>query len=399
MQMMNRIPSFSRLLPLILLCASHAHAAPTYKILHAFGSGQDGAGLWGSVILDKAGNVYGTTSGGGLYGYGTAFELTPMRNGMWSETILHNFDPNGQDGYTSDAGLAWDTTGNLYGTTCCGGAYDFGTVFELTPGVGGWTETVIYSFGTNPGDGGFPYAGVTIDTRGNLYGTTPDGDGVFELSPDQSGWTESVIDDFSLPHDGAGPYAGVILDRAGNLYGTTEGGGLYSAGTVYQLHPAANGVWQERFYSFCKDGPPCVDGAGASLGALASDGGSSVYGATDTTVFRLTRQRNGQVEFTVLYQLYALQGSTAGGGVVRDEAGNLYGTTIDGGNPQCFCGVVYKLSPGAAAEWTYTVLHTFTGYDGAEPDANLTFDGQGNLYGTTAAGGPYGGGVVFEITP
>jgi uncharacterized repeat protein (TIGR03803 family) len=102
----------------------------------------------------------------------------------------------------------------------------------------------------------------------------------------------------------------------------------------------------------------------------------------------------------VLYSFqYNATGFGPAGGVVRDEAGNLYGTTIDGGSAQCSCGVVYELSPGANDQWTYTLLHTFTGYDGAEPDANLTFDGQGNLYGTTAAGGPYGGGVVFEITP
>jgi uncharacterized repeat protein (TIGR03803 family) len=398
---------------LLVLCCHVANAAPTYKIVHAFGSGQDGGGVWASVILDDAGNVYGTTSLGGQYDCGTVFELIkPGAQSQWTEDQLYSFTC-GSDGDSPFGGVTFDAAGNLYGTTMYGGTYGFGNVFEVTPGGGHWTETSIYSLGTNPEDAGFPYAGVAIDSSGNLYGTTPRGSTVFELSSVQGGgWTEAVIDDFSRPHDGAEPYAGLIVDSAGNLYGTTEGGGLYTVGTVYQLHPTADGVWQERFYSFCKAGPPCLDGATPGLGALVSDGVSSVYGTTSEgganrcgegncgTVYRLTRTPSGTVKETVLYNFQGnAMGFNPGGGVVRDEAGNLYGATLDGGSPGCQCGVVYELSPGMNDTWTYTVLHAFTGYDGAQPDANLTLDGKGHVFGTAAVGGPYGGGVVFEITP
>jgi uncharacterized repeat protein (TIGR03803 family) len=394
------------LLPLLLLCANVAHAAPTYKILHAFGSGQDGGGAWSSVTLDKQGNIYGTTSLGGQYDCGIVFELTPGSQGNWTEEQLYSFKC-GTDGNGPFGGVTFDTAGNLYGTTTYGGQYgDAGTVFELAPSASGWQETVIYNFGSHSNDAYAPHAGVTIDKAGNLYGT---GHSVYEVQPGADGWTETVIDEFSRPHDGSYPYAGLILDKAGNLYGTTEYGGLGTTGTVYELHPTADGVWQERLFSACGSAP-CPAGPGP--GDLITDGASSLYGTTYDggknrcgenycgTVYRLTREVSGQVKGSVLYNFqYNATGFGPAGGVVRDEAGNLYGTTIDGGSAQCSCGVVYELSPGANDQWTYTLLHTFTGYDGAEPDANLTFDGQGNLYGTTAAGGPYGGGVVFEITP
>ena len=176
-----------------------ATAASKYKILHAFGNGQDGAGTWGSLLLDTKGNLYGTTGGGGLYGYGTAFELTPKAKGRWHEAIVHNFDRNGQDGYDSTGNLIFGDEGALYGTTTYGGAYDYGTVFVLTPGSGGWKESVLFSFDVT--DGARPYGGVVMDKNGNLYGTA---DIVFELASGSGGWTESVIDDFSGHNDGSG---------------------------------------------------------------------------------------------------------------------------------------------------------------------------------------------------
>jgi uncharacterized repeat protein (TIGR03803 family) len=376
---------------LLVLNTSQAFAAPAYKILHGFGSGQDGAGLWGSVVLDKLGNVYGTTSGGGEFGYGTVWELIRQGNGQWGESILHSFDPKAQDGYSSNGGLALNSSGNLFGTTCCGGAFDLGTVFELTPGTDDWTESVIYSLGTNPKDAGAPYAGVAIDAQGNLFGTTTHGGTVFEVSPSADGWTESVI----ANHDVAS-YAGVTLDSGGNVYGTT-------GGSVFEVHPAGDGTWHESMFNFCGSGS-CP--GGHSLGALATDDVNSVYGVTSGggvnhcgTIYRLTREP-GNVK---LWELYSFQcddtGYYPGAGVVRDQAGNLYGTTLYGGDPLCGCGVVYRLAPGAHDHWTYTVLHTFVGSDGAQPDANLTLDGKGHLFGAAATGGPDGYGVVFEITP
>jgi uncharacterized repeat protein (TIGR03803 family) len=387
----------------VLMTACAAWAAPKYKALHAFGNGQDGAGTWGSLLRDSQGNLYGTTGGGGLYGYGTAFELTPQSGGKWSESILHNFDRNGHDGYGSTANLIFGGGGSLYGTTTYGGDYGYGTVFELTPGSGGWSETVLFSFDAT--NGGGPYGGVAIGPDGNLYGTA----GIaFELTRTSGEWTESVLHRFSGKHgDGNGPFAGLILDGHGNLYGTTRNGGKKcsgdsSCGTVYELSPLAGGGWEEavlfRFDSY--------DGAWPGLGTLAMDGSGNLYGTTVNggccggTVFRLTPQADGRWKETVLHDFeQGASGFEPGAGVVRNKAGNLYGTTIYGGSPNCDCGVVYKLSPKKNGKWKYTVLHTFVGSDGAQPDANLILDDKGNLYGTAATGGQYGAGVVFEVTP
>jgi len=394
----------------MLLVSPSAWATPKYRVLHAFGQGQDGAGTWGSLILDRNGNLYGTTSGGGLRANGTVFELTPRANGKWHETILYSFKNDGVDGCVSTAGLTFDASGAIYGTSQRCGAYGYGTVFSLSPGSSGWTESVLHSFDLT--DGARPYGGVVIAPGGNVYGTA---DIVFALAPGSDGWTESVIDDFSRHNDGNGPYAGLILDASGVLYGTTKYGGAHNAGIVYELKPTVDGSWKERIlHSFCPAGFPCADGAVPGLGALAMDQAGNLYGTTIAggancgcggcdscgVIYKLTRGPHGHWTETALYNFKAdSTGHGPGAGVVRDEAGNLYGTTIYGGSPQCSCGVVYKFSPSKNGKWTYTVLHRFVGSDGAQPDANLTLDNKGNLFGTTATGGAGGAGVVFEITP
>jgi uncharacterized repeat protein (TIGR03803 family) len=396
----NLIATLIALLTIHLMTASAAWAAPRYKVLHAFGDGQDGAGTYGSLLLDNNGNLYGTTSGGGLYTYGTVFELTPKSNGKWSESVLYNFGKNGGDGCTSTGGLVFNSSGDLYGTSGRCGEYGYGTIFELTPGSGGWTESVLFSFDRT--DGGDPYAGVVIDKNGNLYGTAAI---VFELTPGSGGWTESVIDNFSRHNDGNGPLAGVILGAKGNLYGTTEFGGkkcdTSTCGTVYELSPLAAGGWKEtilfRFDSY--------DGAWP-VAALFMDGSGALYGTTINggccggVVFKLTPKGGGRWKETTLYEFQGgANGFLPGPGVVMDKRGNLYGATDGGGSAQCSCGVVYELSPKKSGKWKYTVLHTFIGSDGAQPAASLILDDKGNLYGTAATAGPYGAGVVFEVTP
>jgi uncharacterized repeat protein (TIGR03803 family) len=354
------------------------------------------------------------TTGGGLYGWGTAFELSPESNGKWNESILHSFNRNGKDGYESTANLTFDAAGNLFGTSAYGGSYDAGTVFEFSPSSDGWTENVLYSFGSHGNDSFEPYAGVAIDSAGNLYGTSRFSD--FEVQPGSNGWKESVIHDFTRRHgDGVYVYAGLMRDSAGTLYGTTEGGGAYNAGTVYELLPTLSGGWKERIlYSFCPTGFPCRDGVGPGLGVLATDDAGNLYGTTIAggdaagcggdascgVLYKLTRGSQGRWTESVLNNFRpGGTGHGPGAGVVRDAAGNLYGTTIYGGSSQCGCGVVFKLAPQKNGTWKYTVLHTFIGYDGAQPDANLTLDSKGNLYGTTATGGAGGYGVAFELTP
>jgi len=232
--------------------AALAAAQEQEEVLHSFGKGTDGRFPEAGLIIDSKGNLYGTTGGGGAYSYGTVFELTPKAGGRWTEKVLHSFNYNGKDGVDPYAGLIFDTAGSLYGTTSGGGAYSYGTVFELTPKAsGGWTEKVLHSFNENGNDGYNPQqASLILDAAGNLYGTTPFGGPlggcsglgcgtVFELTPKAGGlWTEKVLHSFNdNGTDGYDPWAGLILDTAGHLYGTTYFGGASGGGTVFEIKP------------------------------------------------------------------------------------------------------------------------------------------------------------------
>lgn len=271
------------------------------KVLHDFDdNGTDGFHPRASLTLDAAGNLYGTTWGGG----GVAFELTTATDENWTETILHSFG-NGTDGAAPQAGLIFDASGNLYGTTALGGAYEGGTVFELTPSSGGvWTENILHNFDPyGPKgyslDGYYPSGTLIFDTAGNLYGATLNGGGnyndgaVFELTPATSGWTETILHKFGHRTDGYNPIAGLIFDVAGNLYGTTNGGGVYNYGTVFEMTPAAGGSWTETVLHDFGHG---VDGSEPYSGSLIFDANGNLYGTTvlggtgvGGTVFEITR--------------------------------------------------------------------------------------------------------------
>ncbi len=383
-----------------LLLAHVGWAASKYKILHAFGASHDGAGLWCSLVQDKSLNLYGTTSGGGAYGYGTVFELVAGAGGRWDERVLRNMANGDPKGDEPNGGLILDPAGNLYGTTLQGGPRQNGVVFELTVTRGGWKDTVLHAGGS--------WASVVMDGAGRLYGTTETN--VFELIRGSHGWNKTVLHRFVTQGDGDGAFAPVILDASGNLYGTTKGGGIGTrcggngCGTVYELRPTQSG-WEEKIvHDFTNDGK---DGAVPGWGALFMDAKGSLYGTTASggccggVVFKLTPQTDGRWKETILYEFPGgTNGFEPNAGVVMDKAGNLYGTTDYGGDPNCGCGIIYKLSPGPKGKWTYTVLHEFgIGNDGGVPEGNLVIDSQGNLYGGTVLGGTYGGGVVFELTP
>jgi uncharacterized repeat protein (TIGR03803 family) len=217
----------------------------------------DGVSPVGSLIFDTAGNLYGTTQGGGniCFNCGTVCRLTPDANGKWIHRVLYSFGrSNGKDGTQPYAGLTVDAVGNLYGTTFTGGSRGFscdsfncGTVFELTLEENGkWIEKVLHSFGSSM-DGVAPYGPLILDAAGNLYGTTEAGGKfsscefgcgtVFELKPGADGtWSERVLHSFD-GSDGNYPLAGLILGSAGNLYGTASGGGAHNAGGVFEIEP------------------------------------------------------------------------------------------------------------------------------------------------------------------
>ena len=243
----------------------------TLTDLHDFGLGTDGMWpSWGDLIWDQQGNMYGTTRSGGTSNMGTAYELTPSGNG-YTESVLYNF--SGPDGANPPAGLVFDNKGNLFGTTLYEGGV--GTVFELTYVVGvGWTEHVLYNF-QNASDGRYPLGGLIFDSFGNLYGTTTAGGSggsgtVFELSPSGNTWTFKLLYSFS---GNVGPYAALSMDGAGNLYGTTWSCGIYNFGNVFMLSNTQNG-W---VYTSLHDFTGGTDGGGPwSNVAIDTDG--TLYG-------------------------------------------------------------------------------------------------------------------------
>ena len=380
------------------------------QVLHSFtNNGTDGIVPDGGVIFDGAGNLYGTTFEGGTSSEGTVYELTPAGGGGWTEKVLHSFDQNGTDGSFPAASLIFDSAGNLYGTTTSGGTYTKGTVFELTPAAGGtWTEKVLYSFNGNGTDGYAPYSGLVFDSAGNLYGTAYYGGTysrgtVFELTPQAGGtWTEQVLHSFGNGTDASAPFAGLTFDTAGNLYGTTEVGGTsggcapYGCGTVFELTPQSGGGWTERVvYSFANNGTDgTVPKAGVTFDAAGNVYGTTYQGGTYNlgALFELTPAAGGTWTEQVLHNFgNGTDGAYPYARLIFDTAGNLYGTTYQGGSYGG--GTVFRFN--AQGE---VLLQNFSGTDGANPFAGLILDGTGNLYGTTTAGGASHEGTVFEIT-
>jgi uncharacterized repeat protein (TIGR03803 family) len=322
-------------------------------------------------LLLQAGKLYGTTQAGGTFDEGTVFELTYTAGTGWAQTFTYSFGTATSDGQGPSSRLVF-ANGNLYGTTSYGGSnlncgtsgenVGCGTVFELTPVVGGgWTESVVYNFGSTGGsvpDGQVPVG--LLFHGGEFYGMTQNGgqygEGrVFELNPKT--WVESVVHDFTLNDgtntDGAVPNFGLVADSAGNFYGTTSQGGTHNRGVVFELTPF-----------------------------LVRVGRILTIEWTDTV-------------------LYDFGNNTDDGafpyGLIQDKSGNLYGTTLEGGANNA--GLVFELVNGTP--WTETILYTFCSApsctDGSFPSSGLTFDTNNNLYGVTQEGGANGWGTVFQI--
>jgi uncharacterized repeat protein (TIGR03803 family) len=213
----------------------------TETTVYTFTGAPDGSAPTGGLVIDGVGNLYGATGIGGAYGEGTVYELTPKSGGGWSEAVLYSF--SGADGMSPEAGVTLDQSGNLYGTTEFGGQYRYGTVFELANNAGNWTESVVHSFDGSVTDPGSPFAGVALDSSGNVYGTETGYSGtVFRLKPNLDGsWTETILHAFGKGDDGDFPWSNLVFDAAGNLYGTTYVGGKDYQGIIYKLVPVLGG--------------------------------------------------------------------------------------------------------------------------------------------------------------
>ncbi len=273
--------------------------------------------------------------------------------------IIHTF-VKVQQGARPRAPLTSDTAGNLYGTTYTGAADGNGTVFELSPPANGstkWVQTVLHRFSKNVKDGVFPWSGVVLDSSGNLYGTTSEGGFndagvVYELvrpADANSTWHYVVLFRFNGGTHGGTPDGTLVFGPDGALYGTAGYDGTGGAGMVFRL---------------------------------ASNGGTGPW--TQTILYPFDNQADGGYPFCTL---------------IFDISGNIYGTTLNGGNTGN--GVVFELSPpGTGPDWTLSVLHSFDSQtDGMEPRTGVTMDAAGNLYGTTESGGTVGYGAAFEVSP
>ncbi|MHB8654648.1 MAG: choice-of-anchor tandem repeat GloVer-containing protein [Terriglobia bacterium] len=400
------------------------------------GSGADAAQPYAGLVRDSSGNLFGTTQFGGNYGRGTVFELVNS-SGSYTERVLYNFRGGTDDGADPMGSLVLDSAGNLYGTTETGGASSIpgtgsgaGTVFELVNSSGTYTEQILHKFTGSP-DGVFPLAGLVMDSSGNLYGTTQVGGSiitngytfgtVFELVNSSGSYTEKVLYNFgATSNDGSQPFAGLVMDAAGNLYGTTKYGGgsttciNVGCGTVFELVNSSGSYTETILHVF---GSTVADGA-YPIGGLMMDAAGDLYGTTVGgvslscyasgcgTVFEMVNSSGSYAENV----LYRFVGPGTGGGIgadgagpfaglLMDASGNLYGTTANGGAFGGW-GTVFELV-NSSGSYTEKVLYSFTGTygDGLYPYADLTMDPTGDIYGTTAMGGASGFGTVFEINP
>lgn len=394
------------------------------SVLYSFKGPPDGWDPTAGLVTDSSGALYGTTVIGGLHssncgsgGCGTVFKLTPAGSG-YTERVIHLFSGPDRplDGVSPSGGLVITAHGTLYGTTyAAGGGVGEGTIFRLTPDRSRYHETVLYRFSGT--DGATPFAGLTAGSGGTLYGTTSyggrHGQGtVFEFVPATGKLTS--LRAFDAPaQDGAIPMGPVTLDGRGNIYGTTEYGGHYcdtsgACGTVFKLTRMHSGYHAHTLYEFRgrKDGA-------FPTGSLVIDDGV-VYGTTQVagkhrgcgTIFALT-PHGPTYAFSVVYSFTCggADGAFPAAGLVAGANGTMYGTAEGGGNSGCNaggCGTVYELTH-ISNGYAFNVLWSFQNSgDGNSPDSTLLVDASGALYGTTTSGGVPSGsyeGTVFRIAP
>jgi len=397
---MRRLNKLLLVAGILLLFQCGAAAMSTEQVLYSF-AGSDGSQPSAGLVFDGSGNLFGTTQNGGAFGHGSVFELTPAQAGGWTETVLYSFG-GGSDGSGPVSNLIFDNSGNLYGTTAYGGTYGAGTAYELIRS-NGWSLETLWSFGS--ADGVLPEGGLAFDQHGNLYGTldsggTQNAGAVFELIPHGGGWRAKLIHNFGGTH-GARPWAGVTVDAAGNVYGTTlyDGPGEVGEGTVFKLAPTG-GKWTfSIIHNFNKGG------GGGPFGGLILDSSGNLYGTTygegscQATVYKLTPVANDRWKLSVLHTFNGADGCQTYGPVTIDSAGNLYGATNSGGTNNA--GTVFKLKLNAKGHYVRRTLYNFQGgTDGANPlFMGVVLDGSGNLYGTTVNGGASGLGAIFEVIP
>lgn len=415
------------------LAASPA-AAAGFTDLHTFCSDAnctDGNYPTAPLVGDAAGNLYGTTALGGAGSWGTIFELIPKKGG-YKYKVLHSFctAANCTDGSDPQSGLVIDKAGNLYGTTKFGGAQNGGTVFEFARRGKGHLK-ILHSFcvqgaacadGSEPMYDGLTYlgaqSGTPYDGKSPLYGTTIYGGEnnagysgtVYALARAGKNWQETIVWQFcgqANCADGSQPHNGLAMDSAGNLYGVTFGGGnANNDGVIFELSQGQSGWTETVLYDFCSVAN-CADGANPESPLTASStgfaGSTSSGGAHGGGTLFYLAPGGANSGYTDMYDFCSQAGCADGSGpmgrVALDANGNIYGTTLVGGDPNYSRGVVYEFTPQGALD----VLHTFcvngNCNDGQWPVGGVSLNSAGDIFGTTSEGGTHSDGVVFELTP
>jgi uncharacterized repeat protein (TIGR03803 family) len=404
---MNPLIRLTKATPLFVIALSLATAtATTTDVIFSF---EEDEGEYADTDLetDSAGNIYGTTVLGGDFGSGTVFQLRATPNG-WVHTVLYSFT-SGADGGEPYKGVTLDREGNLYGTTVTGGSGNCeggcGVVYKLINSGGTWTQTVIHAF-TGGDDGSGPGARVTVDQAGKIYGMTPTGGAyglgtIYKIHQAGGAWKFKVIHSFTGGDDGATGSAGRMILRRGRLYGAATAGGAHGSGVIFELSPRGVGEWDFRtIYAF--KGQP--DGS-FPYGALLFDPSGKIYGTTYYggangigAVYELSPQRMGEWDENVIYSFQdGTDGNSPISNLVFDTAGNLYGTTSEGGLGS---GTIFKLSPVGGGQWIESVVHAFEGPpDGAFAYNGMVVDRFGNFYGATVHGGDDDDGCIYQFTP
>lgn len=409
--------------------------AQTFSVIHSFSGGAVGATPDSGLAIDRGGSLYGTTLAGGrgpcnpagIPGCGTVFKLS-QKNSGWIFEQLYSFTGQADGAVPYLAGVTIGPNGSLYGVTIDGGggqcpaefANGCGVVYNLQPPASvckasscPWTETPLYAFqgsNNNGTDGASPIGNVVFDQSGNIYGTTFHGGTggygtAYELTHSRSGWSETQLWNATL--DLQYPAGTMIFDSSGNLYGTSYGSP--GAGGVWELTPSGPGWLETTIYAFSN--LDLANGLFPAAGVIRDQAGN-LYGTTVNagtggggTAFELSPSGSGW-SFSLMDSFTGVLGDNCGpyGQLVMDGAGNLYGTTYCDG--QFGFGSVFELTPSGNGQWTYISLHDFrNGDDGANPSSYLVSDSSGNLYGTAVYGGTRnadcqsGCGVVFKITP
>jgi len=360
-------------LKVVYKLAPNSHGSWTESVLYRFCSLKNCADgdAPTTLIFDAAGNLYGTTQLGGGFGDGTVFKLTPNSDGSWTESVLYSFTGGADGRQPLYGGVIFDATGNLYGTAsgggdlACNAPSGCGVVFKLTLNShGSWTESVLYSF-TGGADGQSPSdVGVIFDATGNLYGTAsgggdlacnaPSGCGVvFKLTPNSHGsWTESVLYSFTGGADGAYPASGLVFDSAGSLYGTTPSGGNLSdcingCGVVFKLTPNSDGSWTESVLHSFANHPAANPYTGLVFDATGNLYGTTLYGGpvNGGVVFKMAAKSDGSWAYGLLHVFLGKPAKNPDGGLVLDKVGNLYGPTLGCGSGYKCQGVVFEITP------------------------------------------------------